>query len=142
MQRLANIVGNWFAIMRRRKALTFFSTGYNQALVVLPFVIVAPRYFAGLIPLGTLTQTAGAFGQVQSAMSYFVDTYASLAQWNAVVDRLSGFNDRLAREELLPALNGLRYVTSGGGTGGTRSHGDAPRWPDNCAQLCHSCRPW
>ena len=117
MQRLANIVGNWFAIMRRRKALTFFSTGYNQALVVLPFVIVAPRYFAGLIPLGTLTQTAGAFGQVQSAMSYFVDTYASLAQWNAVVDRLSGFNDRLAREELLPALNGLRYVTSGGGTG-------------------------
>jgi len=37
-----------------------------------------------------MTQTASAFGQVQSALSFFVDNYTSLAELRAVMDRLRG----------------------------------------------------
>jgi vitamin B12/bleomycin/antimicrobial peptide transport system ATP-binding/permease protein len=53
--------------------------------------MAAPRYFAGLMDLGTLFQTVDAFGQVQGAMSWFVTSFSSLASWRAIVDRLSGF---------------------------------------------------
>ncbi|WP_431268905.1 hypothetical protein [Dankookia sp. P2] len=47
------------------KRLTFFTAGYSQVATVFPFVVAAPAYFAGKIPLGGLTQTANAFGEVQ-----------------------------------------------------------------------------
>lgn len=94
-RRFSDIVTNWHDIMRRQKFLTFFTTGYNQIAVVLPFLIMAPHYFAGAIMLGVMTQTAGAFGQVQSSMSFFVNSYTDLAEWIAVVDRLSGFSEQM-----------------------------------------------
>jgi vitamin B12/bleomycin/antimicrobial peptide transport system ATP-binding/permease protein len=97
--RFANIVGNWHAIMSRQKTLTFFTAGYNQIAVILPYALLARPFFTGQIQLGTLMQTANAFGQVQSSFSYFVGAYSRLAEWKAVVDRLSGFEaqTRLAR---------------------------------------------
>src|SRR5262249_16453711 len=93
--RFANVASNWYATMSRQKRLTFFTTGYNQIAVVLPTIIVAPHYFAGLISLGTLTQTGAAFGQVQTAFSFFVNAYSRLAQWKSVVDRLIGFEAQI-----------------------------------------------
>ena len=69
----ARVIGNWWAIMQRTKLLNALTAGYDQVAVIFPFVVAAPRYFAGHIPLGGLTQTAGAFGQVQDALSWFVD---------------------------------------------------------------------
>ncbi|MBS0234041.1 MAG: ABC transporter ATP-binding protein/permease [Proteobacteria bacterium] len=97
--RFSDIVTNWHDIMRRQKFLTFFTAGYNQAAVVLPFLIMAPHYFAGAIMLGVMTQTAGAFGQVQSAFSFFVNSYTDLAEWVAIADRLTGFTDQIQRAE-------------------------------------------
>ena len=97
--RFSDIVTNWHDIMRRQKFLTFFTAGYNQAAVVLPFLIMAPHYFAGAIMLGVMTQTAGAFGQVQSAFSFFVNSYTDLAEWVAIADRLTGFADQIQTAE-------------------------------------------
>jgi len=96
-----SIVANWHAIMGRQKILTFFTTGYNQIAVILPYIILAGPFFGGRIQLGTLMQTVGAFGQVQSSFSYFVNVYPSLATWKAVVDRLVGFESQimLARDQ-------------------------------------------
>ncbi len=92
----ANVVTNWWGIMRRQKLLTWFSSGYTQIAVIFPFVVAAPRYFAGAIQLGELMQTAQAFGQVQTALSWFVDSYTELANWKATVNRLVGFERALA----------------------------------------------
>ena len=61
--------------------------------MVFPFVVAAPRFFSGAIQLGQLTQISGAFGQVQGALSWFVDTYSSLASWRATTDRLTSFEE-------------------------------------------------
>jgi putative ATP-binding cassette transporter len=89
--RLAAVVDNWRTIMKRQKLLTFFTVGYNQAAVVFPFLVGAPRYFSGAIQLGGLVQISNAFGQVQGALSWFIGAYTDFASWKATVDRLSGF---------------------------------------------------
>lgn len=92
MGRFAALMANWMAIMTRTKQLTFFTAGYSQVSNVFPYLVVSPAYFFGSLPLGTLTQTADAFGNVQSALSFFITTYRNIAEWRAVIDRLAGFN--------------------------------------------------
>jgi len=91
-ERFSHVVRNWWAIMRRRKALAWLTTGYAQAAVVFPFLAAAPRYFSGAIQLGGLMQTASAFARVQGALSWFVDAFTELASWKATVDRLTTFS--------------------------------------------------
>lgn len=83
--------GNWARLIRNTKRLTWFSAGYGQLASIFPLLAAAPRYFSGAIQLGGLTQTAQAFGQVQGALSWFVDAYGELADWRATVWRLSSF---------------------------------------------------
>ena len=86
---------NWWALMRYTKRLTYFTAGYTQVAIVFPFVVAAPRFFSGAITLGGLTQIANAFGEVQGALSWFVNAYGTLAGWKASVDRLLTFKSAL-----------------------------------------------
>jgi vitamin B12/bleomycin/antimicrobial peptide transport system ATP-binding/permease protein len=95
IDRFGNIVTNWIAIMKRQKQLTFFTQSYSQASVIFPYLMVSPVYFSGAMQLGGLMQTASAFNSVQNALSYFVNAYQSIAQYRAVVTRLSGFEDAI-----------------------------------------------
>jgi putative ATP-binding cassette transporter len=90
-ERFGRVVDNWYAIMRRTKRLTALTSSYAQAAVIFPFILVAPAYFADKIQLGGMMQTASAFESVQKALSFFVSTYRTLAEWRAVVARLDGF---------------------------------------------------
>lgn len=89
--RFHKIMVNWKSIMLAQKRLTWFTAGYSQVAVIFPILVGAPRYFSGAIALGGLMQISSAFGQVQNALSWFVDAYASLAAWKATVDRLTTF---------------------------------------------------
>ena len=84
---------NWWAIMKTSKRLNITSTFYAQFAVIFPFLVGAPRYFSGAITLGGLMQISSAFGQVQSALSWFIDAYGQLAEWKASVNRLAGFHE-------------------------------------------------
>ena len=90
--RFKNIFSNWWNIMRRQKQLTWFTSGYGQLAVIFPFVVAAPRFFSGSIPLGGLMQTASAFGYVRESLSWFITAYTNFAIWKATVDRLVGFH--------------------------------------------------
>ncbi|MGE3912436.1 MAG: ABC transporter ATP-binding protein/permease [Chloroflexota bacterium] len=96
-QRFGAIQANWWELMRYTKRLTFFTTGYNQASVLFPFLIGAPRFFAGEIQLGVLMQISSAFGRVADSLSWFINAYSRLADWKASVDRLLTFHDALER---------------------------------------------
>jgi len=111
LQRFAGVVANWYDIMSRTKRLTAFTQSYAQAAVVFPFALASPAYFADKIQLGTLLQTAEAFGKVQEALSFFVSVYRSMAEWRAVIARLDGFEQSIRRAEKLavdPAAIGAR----------------------------------
>ena len=86
---------NWWAIMKTTKKLNIASTFYAQFAVIFPFLVGAQRYFSGAITLGGLMQISSAFGQVQSALSWFIDGFGQLAEWKASVNRLSTFHSTI-----------------------------------------------
>jgi putative ATP-binding cassette transporter len=95
--RFGSVISNWWSIMKKQKQLGWFTNFYSQIAIIFPFLVAAPRYFSGAITLGGYTQTASAFGQVQGALSWFIDAYTQFAVWKATVDRLTGFSAALAR---------------------------------------------
>ncbi|WP_270938410.1 ABC transporter ATP-binding protein/permease [Falsiroseomonas oryzae] len=108
--RFRALMENWWGIMVATKRLTFFTAGFTQVATIFPIVVAAPAYFSGRIPLGGLIQTSSAFGQVQGALSWFVDNYARLTEWRATVERLTGFTrairDARASEDGVRAQRG------------------------------------
>jgi putative ATP-binding cassette transporter len=104
LDRFGAVMANWYAIMTRQKKLTFFTAGFNQVSTVFPFVVVSPAYFAGGFSLGGLMQTSEAFGSVQRALSFFVTSYRQLAEWQAVIDRLAGFDAALTAGRALATV--------------------------------------
>ena len=96
-ERFVAVVANWRQIMNRTKLLNSLVVGYSQIAIIFPFGVAAPRYFSGSMQLGGLMQTVGAFGQVQDSLSWFVQSYSSLAEWRAIVERLTTFHDAIVK---------------------------------------------
>jgi vitamin B12/bleomycin/antimicrobial peptide transport system ATP-binding/permease protein len=114
-ERFGRVVANWYAIMSRTKRLTAFTQSYSQAALIFPMILAAPAYFADKIQLGALMQTTEAFGSVQSALSFFVSTYRSLAEWRAVIARLDGFETAIANAaKLATGADSIDVVASTG----------------------------
>ena len=95
LSRFARVVANWWGIIKRRKRLAWFTIGYEQLATVFPFLVAAPRYFDKMIQLGGLMQISSAFGHVQGSLSFIVSSYTEIAEYQAVVQRLSGFRARM-----------------------------------------------
>jgi vitamin B12/bleomycin/antimicrobial peptide transport system ATP-binding/permease protein len=99
--RFGALVSNFYAIVGRTLKLMTFTATFFQANVVIPYIIVAPYFFLGKITLGQMTQTAGAFGRVESALTFFIARYQSLASYKAVIERLTTFRSAIAEARRL-----------------------------------------
>jgi putative ATP-binding cassette transporter len=108
--RFQRVVGNWLDIMSRTKKLTAFTASYSQASIIFPYILVAPAYFAEKVQLGGMMQTASAFGSVQDALSFFITAYRTLAEWQAGVARLDGFESAIASAESLTTKADIIHV--------------------------------
>ena len=94
-ERFGSVFENFCQIMKRQKRLTWFTLGYAQVAVIFPVVVISPRYFLKQIGLGGLMQAVNAFSFVQNALSFIVNSYSDIASWQAVTERLGGFEERL-----------------------------------------------
>ena len=94
-ERFGSVFENFCQIMKRQKRLTWFTLGYAQVAVIFPVVVISPRYFLKQIGLGGLMQAVNAFSFVQNALSFIINSYADIAAWQAVTERLGGFEERL-----------------------------------------------
>jgi len=79
---------NWLHLAYRNKVLGFFQSGFGQISAILPFALLAPSFFQGLITMGVLWTTADAMGKLLESISYFVDKRDVIAQTEAVLKRL------------------------------------------------------
>ena len=100
-ERFALVIGNFWGLMKRTKLLNFYVNGYAQIAIIVPVLMCAPQYFNGTMQLGGFMQTISAFGRVQNALSYFVESYDSIAQYVAVIRRLGGFAGHMEEAEAL-----------------------------------------
>jgi vitamin B12/bleomycin/antimicrobial peptide transport system ATP-binding/permease protein len=93
--RFRKVAENFRKIMKQQRRLNWFTLGYAQLAVVFPLVVVSPRYFAAQIGLGGLMQVANAFAYVHNSLSFIINAYSDIANWQAVTQRLSSFEERL-----------------------------------------------
>ena len=95
--RFGDVLANYLKLIRAQKNLIWFTSFFGQAALIFPYAVAAPRLFSGAIQLGQMIQIVAAFGKVQESLSWFVDSYSSLASWAATTQRLSGFEETFVR---------------------------------------------
>jgi putative ATP-binding cassette transporter len=90
-EKFQRIFGNYLNIAMLRKRLTWLSTGYDQVSSIFAVFVASPRYFKGEFHLGQMFQIIDAYHRVQSGFSFIIDSFARIAEWRAVVNRLDSF---------------------------------------------------
>jgi vitamin B12/bleomycin/antimicrobial peptide transport system ATP-binding/permease protein len=132
-ERFGSVFENFCQIMKRQKRLTWFTLGYAQVAVIFPVVVISPRYFLKQIGLGGLMQAVNAFSFVQNALSFIINSYADIAAWQAVTERLGGFEERL--EALHQGKRAARQIVLRRGGLGVAVHELDIDMPDGTALL-------
>jgi putative ATP-binding cassette transporter len=106
------IIDNYLHYVNRTVGWFGFNISMSQFIVPLPWMLQAPRLFAGQIKFGSVTQTAVAFGEISDGLSFFRNVYDQFASYRAAIIRLHGLvvADEKARDlpELLvrPSVDG------------------------------------
>jgi len=97
--RFGRVFANFIAVLKRQMQLIIMNTGYAQVASIVPYVVAAPKYFGKAIEFGGIQQIATAFDQVQSSLSFVVNSYSDIAELQAVMSRLTEFRHRIADVE-------------------------------------------
>ncbi|UMB71905.1 ABC transporter ATP-binding protein/permease [Mycobacterium paraterrae] len=98
------LIGNYRRYVRRTVGFLGWNASMSQAIVPLPWLVQAPRLFAGQIAFGDVTQTATAFGEIHDSLSFFRNNYDAFAAFRAAIIRLYGLVDANAKGRDLPAV--------------------------------------
>ncbi|MDG3012294.1 ABC transporter ATP-binding protein/permease [Rhodococcus sp. D2-41] len=104
LSRFGAVIKNQWRIVFRETKFQGFNLTVSQIAVVFPLMIQAPRFFAGTIKLGDVTQTSQAFTQVHNSLSFFRNIYDTFAAYRATLNRLSGLLDADEQSRALPEL--------------------------------------
>ena len=103
-RRFTPIIANYRKFVRRTIIFNGWNWSVSQTIVPLPWIIQAPRLFAGQIDFGDVGQTATAFGNIHDSLSFFRNNYDAFAAFRAAIIRLHGLVDANAQGRALPAL--------------------------------------
>ncbi|EAH8527438.1 putative transporter [Campylobacter coli] len=68
---------------------------FEQMIVIVPFLIMAPGLFAGAIGLGIVMQINNAFDQVRSSFSVFITNWTTITQLRSIHKRLKEFEKNI-----------------------------------------------
>ncbi len=104
MERFTPIIDNYRRYVSRTIGFLGWNFSVSQTIVPLPWILQAPRLFAGKIGLGDVTQTASAFGNIEESLSFFRNQYNNFAGFRAAIIRLHGLVDANERGRELPTL--------------------------------------
>jgi len=103
-RRFTPIIDNYRRFVRRTIIFNGWNFSMSQAIVPLPWVIQAPRLFAGRIDFGDVGQSATAFGNIQDSLSFFRNNYDAFAAFRAAIIRLHGLVDANTQGRALPTI--------------------------------------
>lgn len=107
---------NFYEIMDVTRNLNIVTNFYGNLSIIFPLVMLAPAYFAAgsTMQLGVMMQASQAFDKVQNNFSIFVSLYDTIANWKAVLDRLTTFERAMSAAEASAAQPGVALKPSRG----------------------------
>ena len=87
-KRIDQLVANFRRIISVNRNLSFFTTGYNYLIQLIPALLVAPLFIAGGVEFGVIGQATMAFATLVGAFSLIITQFQSISSYAAVVTRL------------------------------------------------------
>lgn len=78
--------------------IDFFSTSFRYYAQLVPLMVIAPRYFAGAVQLGVMSQVFFSFNHVLSSVGLIVQEFQALAEFAAGVRRLETLSDAMSND--------------------------------------------
>jgi peptide/bleomycin uptake transporter len=88
----ASIKRNYYRLFNYYMGFGIWQTGFSLLAGNVAIVILAPSYFAQLITFGVLIQVLNAFGRVEGALTFFIDRWTTIVDFQSVIKRLREFN--------------------------------------------------
>jgi len=85
------VLQRWRNLLWELVRTTLVSQSNLLLAPIVAWLLCAPKFVAGTMSLGELTQAAAAFVTVQNAFNWLVDNYSRLADWQASVHRVATF---------------------------------------------------
>ncbi len=64
---------------------------FEQLMVIVPYLIMGPGLFSGLITLGVLVQVSNAFSKVRESFSIFISNWTTITELRSIHKRLKEF---------------------------------------------------
>ncbi|WP_414544085.1 ABC transporter ATP-binding protein/permease [Nostoc sp. CCY0012] len=107
-QRFILAIRNFDFLINWQRNLGFFTQSYNYFVSALPYLVIAPIYFAGQTDFGTFTQAAIAFGQIFRALSVVVGQFENLTAFAAGIERMGDLAEAL--EAPVPQQPGMTTI--------------------------------
>jgi putative ATP-binding cassette transporter len=100
----APVVSNYKRYVNRMMGFYGWNLSISQIIVPLPYLLQFPRFFAGEIKLGAMSQSASAFGSIQDGLSFFRNAYDQIAGYQAAIIRLHGLVEANEAGRALPEV--------------------------------------
>lgn len=82
-------------VLKKQKWLMFVSSGFGQIQILIPFLIMSPFYFKGLITFGFLFQIAQAIDLLQQNLSCLINAYPQIVNYQATYQRIKALRGLL-----------------------------------------------
>jgi putative ATP-binding cassette transporter len=103
--RFGEALDNYKSTIDLQRNLMFFTQGTQMIFTNLPIFFLAPRYFAGQLDFGQITQASGAFVSILTALGFIVDSFDLLSNFTAEIKRLGTFESVLSSSNKAPKLS-------------------------------------
>jgi putative ATP-binding cassette transporter len=104
LNRFDDVLNNFKNLIVLQRNLGFFTQGTGMIFTNLPIVFLAPRYFAGQIDFGQITQASGAFVAILGALGFIVENFDMLTNFTTQINRLGTFEEALSPQKVAPQL--------------------------------------
>lgn len=95
----AAIKKNYHKLFNWYFSFSVWQTAFGLVVGNLAIIVLAPSYFAQLITLGILFQVLNAFGRVENSLSFFIDRWTTIVDFQAVVRRIREFDKTLTEHD-------------------------------------------
>ena len=112
VDRFRRVVDVFLQLIRAELQLGLLTASLGRMSSLVPLLVAAPSYFAGLVTLGLIVQTRVAYDQVSGALSWFVNAYREIARWRANIERLAAFTDVMDATARDLAQAGIRIASA------------------------------
>lgn len=88
----ASVKRNYYRLFNYYMGFGIWQTSFSLIAGNVAIIVLAPSYFAQLITFGVLIQVLNAFSRVEGALTYFIDRWTTIVDFQSVIKRLREFN--------------------------------------------------